>query len=374
MSKDEEFHNRQEKLTRQIFQSEDMLPSRYVYVLTNACNLKCDFCFQDKRPKAKNMKAPDWNALTDQLPEYARVTFTGGEPLLFKQFKDVFEHVAIKHDCNIITNGMLLTEELIDFMLQYEHFKVLAVSIDNINNTVRGLEINEWQHAENMMRYFVKRRNELNHPAIMEAKTVVLDHTADQLLAIHKYCIEDLSCDHHSYQMLKGSHLQHSDIMFPMDDVLKKSTAPVYKNLDIIKDQFEQIKSYNVSHHKKAFLHPIIGNLNDEQPLPDLDYINQVGFKPENFKPCMFPWSSVHINYDGHLFPCMSVSMGNSKHQSLNEIMQSEPYTTFKAHLKEQGLVEGCNRCGWIRPLDHFLKSSPPSPLTDDGIIARTGA
>ena len=57
MSEDEEFHHRQERLTRQIFQSEDMLPSRYVYVLTNACNLKCDFCFQDKRPKEKNMKA-----------------------------------------------------------------------------------------------------------------------------------------------------------------------------------------------------------------------------------------------------------------------------------------------------------------------------
>ena len=120
MSEDEEFHHRQERLTRQIFQSEDMLPSRYVYVLTNACNLKCDFCFQDKRPKEKNMKAIDWNALTDQLPEYARVTFTGGEPLLFKQFKEVFEHVARKHDCNVITNGMLLTEEVIDFMLHFD--------------------------------------------------------------------------------------------------------------------------------------------------------------------------------------------------------------------------------------------------------------
>ena len=372
MSEDEEFHHRQERLTRQIFHSEDMLPSRYVYVLTNACNLKCDFCFQDKRPKEKNMKALDWNALTDQLPEYARVTFTGGEPLLFKQFKEVFEHVATKHDCNIITNGMLLTEEVIDFMLQFDHFKVLAVSIDNINNTVRGLKNDEWQHAENMMRYFAKRRNELSHPAIMEAKTVVLDHTADRLLAIHKYCIEDLCCDHHSYQMLKGSHLQHSDIMFPMDDILKASTAPVYKSLDIVKDQLEQVKAYNLRNNKKAFLHPIIGNLNDEQPLPNLGYINQADFEPENFKPCMFPWSSVHINYDGHLFPCMSISMGNIKKQPLLDIMQGEAYKKFKAHLREQGVVEGCNRCGWIRPLDHFLDASPLSPYPKSEVIART--
>ena len=373
MDKDEEFHNKQERLTREIFASENMLPSRYVYVLTNACNLKCDFCFQDKRPKEKNMKAAHWNNLTDQLPHYARVTFTGGEPLLFKQFKEVFSHVAQKHDCNIITNGMLLSEDIIDFLLQYNHFKVLAISIDNIGNTVRGLQQGEWQHAEHMMRYFIKRRNELGHPAIMEAKTVVLDSNADRLLDIHRYCIEDLHCDHHSYQLLKGSHLQHSDLMFPMEDMFKQSTAPVYRNIDIIEQQLGEIKAYNRQHHKKAFLHPIVGDLNNNEPLPDLDFINRADLVTENFKPCMFPWSSVHINYDGHLFPCMSISMGNLKEQTLNEIINGKKYRQFKHHLKQRGLVQGCNRCGWIRPREQLLQASSTPPIQEVKIIAKTG-
>ena len=68
----------------------------------------------------------------------------------------------------------------------------------------------------------------------------------------------------------------------------------------------------------------------------------------------------------------MSISMGNIKKQPLLDIMQGEAYKKFKALLREQGVVEGCNRCGWIRPLDHFLDASPLSPYPKSEVIART--
>ena len=49
------------------------------------------------------------------------------------------EKACEKFEVNIITNGILLTEELIDFMLQFENFKVLSVSIDNRNNSIRKI-------------------------------------------------------------------------------------------------------------------------------------------------------------------------------------------------------------------------------------------
>ena len=62
----------------------NLLPKRYVFVLTNLCNLACSYCFQDRKKLAGAMTAKDWIAVVDQLPKYARVAFTGGEPLTFK--------------------------------------------------------------------------------------------------------------------------------------------------------------------------------------------------------------------------------------------------------------------------------------------------
>ena len=101
------------------------------------------------------MTAEDWIKLADQLPNGSRVTLTGGEPIVLKGFRKVFDHVASKFECNMITNGLLLTEDLIDFMFKYKNFKVLSISIDNYKNTLRKqANIQEkswdqkWSHVE----------------------------------------------------------------------------------------------------------------------------------------------------------------------------------------------------------------------------------
>ena len=119
------------------------------------------------RKKKQNgaMTAEDWIKLADQLPKGSRVTLTGGEPIVIKDFRKIFDHVASKFECNMITNGLLLTEDLIDFMLKYKNFKVLSISIDNENNALRKQDnIKEekcdqkWRHVEKMMLYFQKKK------------------------------------------------------------------------------------------------------------------------------------------------------------------------------------------------------------------------
>ena len=101
-------HKKHELLTEKIYNTPGMLPNRYVYILTNKCNLNCSFCFLERNSLSDSMKTKDWISLSNQLPDYARVTITGGEPLLFNGFKEVFSSIAEKYDCNIITNGILL--------------------------------------------------------------------------------------------------------------------------------------------------------------------------------------------------------------------------------------------------------------------------
>ena len=94
------FHNKHEQFTEKAYADPSLLPDRYVFILTNACNLRCPFCFQEKGRQVDQMEMEDWLQVVRQIPDYARITLTGGEPLLFKDFKKLFAIIAEQFDCN----------------------------------------------------------------------------------------------------------------------------------------------------------------------------------------------------------------------------------------------------------------------------------
>jgi MoaA/NifB/PqqE/SkfB family radical SAM enzyme len=354
-SKNTEYFEVRQKKALENYQKDIKYPNRYVFVLTNKCNLRCSFCFQEKDNLPGAFKLEDWISVLNQLPENSWVTLTGGEPIVFKGFKEIFLKVTDKHRCNMISNGIRLSEEIIDMLISRNNFKTLSISVDNIGNTVRDVKALQWEHAENMMRLFSKKkslagRNDL----VLDTKTVVLDENASDLFNIHQYCIEDLKADTHSFQFLKGAPIQFSDHFHPFEESRKSVKAYKYNNWDIIKEQLYKVKEYNVKNSVKGFLHPKFDDLLNLDPINDdyLDRLNIEDHKPELFKKCMAPWESVHINNDGNLFPCMAISMGNFKENSLEEILHGNTFQKFRDMIRSCGTVEGCNRCGYLKPSD----------------------
>lgn len=345
-NKSTDFHKKHEIFSEVAYNEENMLPDRYVFVLTNQCNLRCDFCFQEKTKLSTNLTTQEWLDFVDQLPEYARVTFTGGEPFMFTGFKEIFDKVAKKHTCNIISNGLLLNDEIIELLLSYDNFKVLSISLEDKFNKNRGVKPEKWKETEAQIKKFVQRKREKQSHTLLDIKTVVLDENANSLFEMYQYAIEDLQCDTHAFQFLKGSPLQHSDKMYPIESVHTESFAHKYKDFDRIKNELKKIAQDNP---KNVFVHPKFINLEKSEDFSKLNIINESKLNKESFQPCKFPWSSVHINYDGSLYPCMSISMGNIKTTSLEKIIFGEEFHAFKKLIKEQSLVQGCNRCGWLR-------------------------
>ena len=119
------------------YDADIQMPKRFCLVLTNLCNLACDFCYQIRTKQKNALDSKAWIKLIKELPENSRVSLTGGEPLVFKNFKEVFTETAKRHECNLICNGLLLTEDIIDHLLSFKSFKVLSISIDNRKNTIR---------------------------------------------------------------------------------------------------------------------------------------------------------------------------------------------------------------------------------------------
>jgi MoaA/NifB/PqqE/SkfB family radical SAM enzyme len=345
-------YNAQLDFAKKAHNLENILPRRYVFILTNLCNLRCSFCFQERKRKKNAMNKNDWLSLIDQLPENSRITLTGGEPLVFKGFEEVFLACCEKaQEVNIVSNGLLLNDEIIKLLLSKKNFSILGISIDTIGNYSRDFKNNQWNVLTNQIKNFVKERNKINHKSAVDIKSVILDDNIDELFNLHKYCMEELNADTHSFQLLKGAEIQHSDVMFLFEDIDKEYKAYEYKNFNKLIYELDRIREYNYKNNFKSYLHPNLIELNGPNKLKYSDYLylNSRSHDASKFDKCYSPWSSVHINVDGNLFPCMAVPMGNLKENSLRNIIFSNQFKKFKEIIKNCGTIKGCNRCGWLR-------------------------
>ena len=297
------------------------------------------------------MTTENWLKVIDQIPKESRITLTGGEPLVFKDFDIIFSKANDLAETNIVTNGLLLSNQKIEQLIDQKNFKVLGVSIDTIGNVNRDFKKSQWEILVQQLNKFITLRDNKNHETALDIKTVILDENIDDLFAIHKVVMETLKADTHSLQMLKGAEIQHSDLMFDFQQIDAEYEAYQYQKFDNLINQLNRIKEYDYKYDSKSYLHPNIINLNNQEKLikKDLIFLNNKKHNSKDFATCHAPWSSVHINVDGNLFPCMAVSMGNVKTTKLSDIIFSNQFKKFKNIIREKGTISGCNRCGWLK-------------------------
>jgi MoaA/NifB/PqqE/SkfB family radical SAM enzyme len=124
-------------------------PENVIWFLTERCNLECSHCFVSHKGRVyrSELEAQEIKrVLTTGGGIFKRVTFTGGEPLLYKDFGDVFLFASnlqgMRH-VHVSTNG-LYHEKLFDILKKCQNKNVkyqIQSSIDGpeqIHNMVRG--------------------------------------------------------------------------------------------------------------------------------------------------------------------------------------------------------------------------------------------
>lgn len=113
----------------------------WAVVLTSACNFACSYCYQD----SKNAARMRWSTLRAVLESMARsgherveLSFIGGEPLLeigairkAVQWVEGRSSAAPQFTYSVITNGTLLSDRMIDFLVR--HAFDLQLSCDGVD-------------------------------------------------------------------------------------------------------------------------------------------------------------------------------------------------------------------------------------------------
>lgn len=109
----------------------------YINVISR-CNLRCPFCSAGKVTEKDYMSLNDYEKIAGEIEkiynkELPVICFTGGEPLLNKDFIKIVEIFYKKHfKLCLLTNGTLINDSNCDFL---KMFNDIAISLDSTNRS-----------------------------------------------------------------------------------------------------------------------------------------------------------------------------------------------------------------------------------------------
>ncbi len=108
--------------------------------ITNLCNLRCRHCYQVDFTKEQDL---DWDGLRvvsgnilstlQAWEDKACIHLTGGEPLLKPELFPLLEHLDRQREVEelgLITNSLLLNNEILDHLAAVRKFKTVKISLD----------------------------------------------------------------------------------------------------------------------------------------------------------------------------------------------------------------------------------------------------
>ena len=116
--------------------------------ITHKCNLRCSHCYQDDY--VKDLAIDKLKNIFFQYLEFIKhynykghINFTGGEPFIYEHIFNLFD-LCSKYSITfgILTNGTILTDEIIDKLKNYKNLSFIQVSLDGTKSThenIRGI-------------------------------------------------------------------------------------------------------------------------------------------------------------------------------------------------------------------------------------------
>ena len=122
-------------------------------MLGHECNLNCEYCLQHgitEEPLSHEINSDIYDFIEEMSEgNNFHIQFYGGEPLLFwKDIQNVVAELEIRYlpiRCSIITNGKLLTEDIVDFC--NKHGINISISWDGPNVLqTRGYDVIQDKH------------------------------------------------------------------------------------------------------------------------------------------------------------------------------------------------------------------------------------
>lgn len=307
-------------------------PEKIYLDITRDCNLHCRMCRDGLEITGKTMPFDLFRRLVDETSPYVKSysLFNWGEPLVVTDFRERVNYVnSVKRvDCSvdISTNGMLLTDDMIDFLHSNE--VNIIVSFDGADKET-----------------FEKIRCGAKFEQICDNLQKSSIAYAGMPIQKSPHIYTSIQKDNQN-QLLKIAQLVHSLGIKHMGFGLV--TAPLEYAPDVgekLRIEIEKTSAYMDAHKM----------LNDLYPTRVGDYLwwGDQYIHMDNFLldcRCNAPLVSTSIAYNGDVFLCCNVGelVGNVSDKSFMEVWRSKKYNELRSAVNsDDAMPNRCRHCWW---------------------------
>ncbi len=327
LSKDDESH---------VSERKPSAPLNVIWEITRACNLRCKHCLSDSgKPHPNELDTSEAKKLIDSLEKMKvfNIDFSGGEPLIRPDIFELLEYASQKKmSINLITNGSLITKEIIDRLENTNIFN-LQLSVDGIERThddFRGIK-----GSYNSTVNAIKLLKDANYGVVISS--VVTNQNIDEIPKIIDMAI-DLGVPSYKTTLFmpagRGKKNVDGLLLTPQD--VKKFT---FMMIEKKKETGEKI---NISIETD---YPwLVENTGKEYPKSLItDDSSKIGCSAGN--------SSVYITSEGKITPCPFLSdfvAGDSRKENIKNVWDNSSIFSIFRNFTKGDLKGKCNECEYL--------------------------
>ncbi len=352
------------------------LPTHYAFLMTDFCNVRCNFCNQDFIPKAKNSISLDsFKLMLSNIPETKPCHFSysgGGEPLLCPDLIPIMNHVSQTRPwikTYLTTNGLLLkkfSDDLAQSSLD-ELWVSIHGSTDESNRQILRTKSKQsvFEGVAEVNRRLKERGNErMSKVFYMVVSRANIEELPDLIRRASELNVEKVLINFVRY--------------YPWDAYRFENAG----RPDSRESLFYEKDLYNDVVTKSKKLAKSLGVHFDYEPLFG---------KKFSTRSCGQPWQRMVIDVDGSVYPCLGgeawfrdkvksgeYSFGNILEQHALAVWNSEGYVRSRRSCRagsKENLMPECKDChqsmclvGPDAKYSHFFEM-PHFPSVDEPLL-----
>lgn len=327
--------------------------------VTYRCNLRCNFCqYLDIIKGEVKTVGPVKEFTTDEIkkainefPKGRLITFSGGETLARKDFKEVIAYASKDRRTHIISNGALIKEEVAQLYVDlapkhaWQNGLVL-VGISLEGDQERHDEVvgrkGSWNKTVNGIKHMVRLRKEAKKQfPKFNMKMVVTKDTVHGMVDFMKLA-SSLGVDLVNF-MAEHDLVDHSAtlVSHPTEDKLRiPQKGPEGVDPEFLREQL--IKCFELEKELGLQIRLTPAGL----PIDEFvrHYTDDRSLSPDEYV-CESPWSRVQLTADGRYSPCFYLRVGDSRNQTLQEVWNGPEFKKFRRDTRDYKIFDGCNGC-----------------------------
>jgi MoaA/NifB/PqqE/SkfB family radical SAM enzyme len=293
----------------------------------SACNCRCVMC--DIWKDNKNLKQLNEEDISDLLISLKKldtqqVLMSGGEALLnpnFFRFCELLNEQQIK--VALLSTGLTLVKHAARIVEQVQELIISLDGDEELHNTIRNIP-----HAFRQLKEGIAAIRQLKPSFRITGRTVI------HRLNFRKWpriieAAKELGLDQISFLPADiSSHAFNREVLW--SDQRQHEILPGISELPELKEILNTL----IEKNKKDFDSSFIAEHPEKLAKIYSYYAAFYQLNPFPFKKCNAPWVSVVVEADGTVRPCFfHAPMGNTREQSLEEILNSEENIRFRKEL-----------------------------------------